>query len=171
MGMILQQMLPWVLIVSAVGFVAFKLDVFHRPSQVAFPLLIVGFFLFFMWRQRISVRKKGATLFAPMTLTVSDAGVTSEAEGRKSETSWSQVKGYVRSERHIFIMLDGLTGHIIPIRCLSGNEQLQEFLSELQAHTSQLPPQSCWPAVARAVVIWLVLLIILGVAWNLGGSE
>jgi hypothetical protein len=166
-GLVVQRLLPVVLILGVAGFVAVQLNVVREPGNLYLPLLILGFFAFFTWRQRVATRKKGTALFQPMTLTLSDAGLASEAEGRSSTATWASVKGYYRSETHVFIMLDGLAGHIVPMRCLSGEGQVQQFLSELQSHTAELPPPGGKSTVLRAVLVWFILLLVVGFAWNL----
>ncbi len=59
LGQIFQRAFPWLVIASVIAFVSVKLNVLQQPSRALFPVLIAGFFVFFMRRQRAAMRKKG----------------------------------------------------------------------------------------------------------------
>jgi hypothetical protein len=159
-GVFIQRAMPWVLLVGG-ALLAIYLDVAHDPTALVLLLFFPGWWVvLFIWQRR-SMRRKGSAVFAPKTLIVGDSGMTTEGDMGTSTTNWSHVKGFVRGREHVFIMLDGLAGHIVPTRCFSGGTQLEEFLSELRSHTKELPP----PSGTKVVALWLALLAFLLASW------
>ena len=153
----------------AIAVVVFGALVFNRGNPVfsgLVVLLFLGLLIFFWKRRKATLRKRATALFAPTTLTTSAEGVQTIAPGRSSTAAWSQFLGYGETADHIFLMLDLVTGYIVPKRGQAAAD-VAAFIAELQQYTKPLPaPQrSGIGLVLKLVLAWFVLILIL-LAWH-----
>jgi hypothetical protein len=156
-------------VVGLIFMLVFAAWVFDRqhPITSGFSILLFTGFLVFFWRRRHrGLRKRGAATFATYTIGTSLEGIQTTAPGRSASLAWSHVQGYGDTAQHIFVMLDGVAGQVVPKRCLSGDE-VAALLGELKEHATQLPsrPKSTitlW----RLVLLWVVLVMVVFLAWH-----
>ena len=162
------QRLPWVVLVAVAVPTATQFDRQH-PWTSGVPIAIVALFCIFFWRRRHrGLKERGTALFAPSTLVLTPDSVLSSAPGRESRIAWSQVLGYGETDDHVFMMLDGLSGYVIPKRQL-GAKELSEFVSLLGRHTQVLARRGRdrSQTLFRVVLLWVVVLVVLFLAWHL----
>ena len=117
----------------------------------------------------MAVRKRGAALFAPCSLTTSPDGITATAPGRSGATAWSALQGYGETPRHFFLMLDGASGFIVPKRDLSP-DQLASFAAELAKYCKPVGGRSdegvsTWSTFRTALLVFALLTLVF-LAWH-----
>jgi len=143
----------------------------RQPVTSGFLVLLFAGFLVFFWRRRHrGLRSRGEATFATYTLSTSSEGIQMTAPGRSSSVAWSHVQGYGDTPEHVFIMLDGVAGQIVPKRCLSA-EAAAALLAELNERASHLPahPKAASASPWRFVFFWIVLVIVVISVWYLSG--
>jgi hypothetical protein len=154
------------------GFLIIVLSAFFfdpkRPLTTGVAILVAIGVLVFVWsRRHKGIRERGKAIFAPTTLTTFPESFQASSTARSSTVAWSQVQGYGETAGHIFIMLDGLAGYVIPKRQLSA-EDSQALKAELERYSRPLPaqPRSSSTALIRVLILWLALLTVLVIIWQ-----
>ena len=167
-GLILRG-LPWILFLVLAGVAARIFDP-TRPLATTLPVLFAGGAVLIGWKRRHhSLKKRGSTLFAPVTLITSPEGVKTIAPGRSSETLWSQFQGYGETPEHVFLMLDVGVGYIVPKRCLIEVE-LSSLVSECDQRMRRLasiPEGAKWTA-WRVAMLAACVLVVIWLGWYAG---
>jgi hypothetical protein len=163
---------PWVIVVALACVGALFFDP-RRPVLTALPLVaLVGFFAFFWKRRHHQLRQRATAFFAPATLVTSPEGFETAATGRSSKTEWSAVLGYDETREHVFIMLDSVTGHVIPRRGQSADD-VRALLADLGRYSKRLPAprRSGAASILRILILWLALLLVLWLTWQLNQPQ
>jgi hypothetical protein len=139
-----------------------------RPVTTGLAILVAIGVLVFVWsRRHKGIRERGKAIFAPTTLTTFPESFQASSTARSSTVAWSQVQGYGETAGHIFIMLDGLAGYVIPKRHLSA-EDSQALRAELERYSRPLParPRTGATTLTRMFILWLALFAILLIIWQ-----
>jgi hypothetical protein len=133
----------------------------RNPSAMVWLLVFLAFFAFFWGYRHQGLRKRGTAVFAPNTLVTSPEWIESLAPGQTFRTAWDQIQGFAETTDHVFVMLDGLAGYVVPKRQLS-KDDLETFLGELRQRTHRLPgqPASQKKVVLLVVLAWLALALV-----------
>lgn len=112
------------------------------PLQVAsllagMGLLVVSLMLNARTVQRHQVPEEQGQFLAPLVLDFQPEGLHVIREGSRSFTSWSRVSAVTATAAHIFLWVDRMNAHIVPLRDLPADlsaVQLQAWLAERIAH-------------------------------------
>jgi hypothetical protein len=108
----------------------------------------------------------GSAMLGRTSLASSPEGLRFTAPNGVSEIPWSAIRGYTQTADHIFVMLDGVAGQIIPKRGQSP-ESLAAFLGEIQRYAEpQGGPASPIGRGLKWWAIWVILVAAILLVWH-----
>jgi hypothetical protein len=120
------------MIVGLSVFFAYEaLDLWFHPPSFFVGLIFIYFIIKLasaLSRKKFWPQKDGIVLGA-RTLTLNDDGINLFTDTYNSSTKWQGIRSVAETKTHFFIMLDNLTGYIIPKRAFSNEASMQEFVS------------------------------------------
>ena len=129
------------LIASSLGwlFAGVVLHLGDGPAAIAGLLLFyVLFFFLYIRLGRIIARKAylpDGSFKAPMRVTAEENGVRVESENYLTELKWKGIKRVVETPAHVFLMLDIMSGYVIPKRCFRDAQAQADFLATVRSFT------------------------------------
>jgi len=142
------------------------------PIMTSLPAVVfAAFWAFFLVRRHTWLRNRATAVFEPATVILSPEAIEGHAVGRSSKTAWSQIKGYGETSSHVFIMLDAVSGLVVPKRALSPTD-VAEVLRTVAEHSPRLPTRTAgsrW--VFHLFMLWLTLLVLAALAWHFAMSH
>jgi hypothetical protein len=108
----------------------------------------------------------GSAMLGRTSLASSPESLRVTAPSGVSEIPWSGIRGYTQTADHIFVMLDGVAGQIIPKRGQSA-ESLAAFVGEIQRYAEpQGDPVSPIGRGLKWWVMWVILVAVILLVWH-----
>ncbi len=102
----------------------------YRIGVTAFGVVLMAAVFVSLWLVLvvlIMVSKKNKPLYCQRTLTVSDAGISTESEYDRSELKWTLVQRLARTRQRIFIYVNQQAAVVIPRRAFADAKQWDDF--------------------------------------------
>src|SRR6185436_13273661 len=81
--------------------------------------------------------KKDGYMFGPQEVILEDDGIRIRSRLNDSLFKWNAVCNVFVTETHAIFMVDRFAGIIVPKRCLSCDEEFDEFVREVQKNRGQ----------------------------------
>ncbi|KMT21880.1 YcxB family protein [Clostridium cylindrosporum] len=75
---------------------------------------------------------KSAEFLGSRRLILNDDGIIGSSEHNESKTDWSSVGDVVETKSHIFIYIDSVSAHIVPIREFKNAEEKSKFIEKIE---------------------------------------
>jgi hypothetical protein len=90
-------------------------------------------------RDHLGMDKGPSNQLGRHTLSIDESGVTEQGPAALHKHAWKAVLEVVQTADHIFVVVDGGAGYVVPKRAFPSSEATEAFLTALSSRVSQAP--------------------------------